>query len=214
MSNKANILPDPMQEVDIVAFDQVAKKHLEGLDLDKLLIYMVNTVDERALIYLARQFNLMGYKGWKLADTVEKKRRLIKNALELHRYKGTVYAIKKSLAALGYPNVTITEHVTHWATFRIQLNIGENILNPDAIAEINSMVMEYKNARSHFGGVEFEVRFGDTLVLEDASSEGYADPIRDGISVGGDFRYNGEEEYDGDKNYSNDTDVLTLIITP
>lgn len=213
MSRLENILPDSLQAAHVEAYDLLAKQRLNALELDKLLIYLINSVDERALYYLASQFDLLGYKGWKLADTEEKKRNLIRSAIELHRYKGTIYAIKMALAALGYPNVIITEHVTHWATFKLSLNVGDNTLDPQAISDVVSVVNEYKNARSHFTGIEFEIRFDDTLTITDSSSEGYADVVTDPLFVGGDFRYNGEEMYDGSRNYSSDTDILDLVIT-
>lgn len=207
-------MPDPLQLSHIEAFDLLCKRRLDALQLDKLLIYLINSVDAKALYYLAEQFDLLGYKGWKLADTDAKKRALIKNAIELHRYKGTIYAIRKALAALGYPNVTITEHITHWATFKLDLNIGNNTLTPSAIADIEAVVNEYKNVRSHFWGIQFQVVFGDTITVTDDSDEGYADLDTDSIFVGGDFRYDGTYYYDGTKNYSSDTDVLTLQIIP
>ncbi|MBS1776293.1 MAG: phage tail protein I [Bacteroidetes bacterium] len=207
-------MPDPLQLPHIEAFDLLCKQRLDALQLDKLLIYLINSVDAKALYYLAEQFDLLGYKGWKLADTDAKKRALIKNAIELHRYKGTIYAIRKALAALGYPNVTITEHVTHWATFKLSLNIGNNTLTPSAIADIEAVVNEYKNVRSHFWGIQFQVVFDDSLSVTDDSDEGYADLDTDSIFVGGDFRYDGTYYYDGTKNYSSDTDVLTLQIIP
>lgn len=215
MSSNQNILPDPLRVHHIEAFDLLCAQRLDNLQLDALLIYLIDSVNSQALYYLAVQFDLLGYKGWKLADTDSKKRALIKSAIDLHRYKGTIYAIKKALSALGYPNAIITEHVGHWATFKLQLNIGNNILNPQAIADIAAVVNEYKNVRSHFFGIEFEIRFDDDMItITDMGHEASADLDTDSIFVGGDFRYDGLQYYDGTKNYSSDTDVLTIQIIP
>lgn len=214
MSNNNNILlPSSLSQPHLEIFDVLMKMRLDSIQIDKILVYLIESVDSKALYYLAEQFDLLGHKGWKLADTDEKKRRLIKNAIELHRYKGTVYAIRKALSALGYPDVTITEHITHWATFKIDLNIGNTQLTQQQYADILEVVNEYKNVRSHFWGILFEVTFDeDVIVLEDDSAEGETEYEDDGIFVGGDFRYNGEHYYDGSKNYSSDTDVLTITI--
>src|SRR5699024_7184024 len=104
------------------------------------------------------QFDLMKYKGWKLANTNKKKRELIKKAIDLHRHKGTIWAIREALRTVGYDDVIITEHVTHWAGFTVQLGVSDD--TPVTESEINealSMVREYKNVRSHLLGFEFKV---------------------------------------------------------
>lgn len=213
MSNYDSVLPPYLQVPHMLAFDLIAKSRFDDLELDAALVYMIDTVNESALYYLAEQFDVLGFKGWRLADTVEKQRSLIKRAIELHRFKGTIWAIKEALRTIGYPDATITEHVQHWAGFTIQLNAGNIPITVAMMEEVVEMVKEYKNVRSHLMGIEFEVTFGDEITITDSSYEAPGDNYNDGISVGGDFRYNGAEQYDGTRNYSSDTDVLELTIT-
>lgn len=207
-----NLLPDPLQTQHIVAFDFLAKQRLEAIQQDRLFIYLIDTVDESALYWLAKQFNVLGFKGWKLADTIEKKRALIKKAIELYRYKGTVWAVREALRSVGFPNAIIFEHWTHWATFKIQLNVGNNQISPEVLEEVAQMVFEYKNARSHFAGIELELTEEDEIIMSDDSYEGPPDEYEDTIYLGGDFIYNGDNNYNGDRNYSSDTDTIDLTI--
>lgn len=208
-----SLLPNSAQATHIVAFDLLMKQRLDAMQLDAVLIYMIDTVDESALYSLATQFDVLGYNGWKLADTEEKKRSLIKKAIELHRYKGTIWAIKEALQSVGYPDATITEHVTHWAGFTIQLNIGDQPVNADQIDEAVSMINAYKNVRSHLMGLEFKIAMNDSLTLTDSSYEAGGDTYADTIFTGGGFLYDGQHNYDGSKNYSSDSDTLELTIT-
>ena len=212
-----SVLADSIKDVPhLLQFDLLAKKRLDALQLDALLVYLIDTVDASAIPYLAAQFDVLGYKGLKLATTDEQRRDVIKRAIELHRFKGTVWAVKEALRNIGYPDIVLTEHVgagaTGWAVFRLELNAGDNVVSEDMIGEIVKMVTEYKNVRSHFEDISYQIVFGDEVVFTDSSVENPSVDDTDGLFVGGDFRYNGEESFNGDRNYSNDTDILTIQI--
>lgn len=78
------------------------------VDLTPLLVYLVDIVDASALASLAEQFSLIG-DGWSLAATEGAQRALIKGAVELHRFKGTPWAVKQVFVWLGLGEVTIEE---------------------------------------------------------------------------------------------------------
>lgn len=84
------------------AFVDAVWRKLLCLDLTSVLIYRFDTVPESALYYLAEAFDVLGYKGWILAETEEEKRELLKIAFDLHRYAGTRYAIRRALEWLGF----------------------------------------------------------------------------------------------------------------
>lgn len=81
---------------------------VHALDLAPSVLYDFDHVEASALIHLAEQFNVLGDAGWDLADTEAKKRALLKEAVALHRVKGTPYAVKRALELLGV-NATVTE---------------------------------------------------------------------------------------------------------
>jgi len=206
----------------LAAFDLLVKKRFTDLQLDKLLIYLIDTVDEDALVHLADQFDVLGYKGYGLAHTVAEKREVIKRAIELHRYKGTIWAIKQALNSIGYPSenpdgtpaIIFTEHVGgHWARFKITIELAGNTISVATIAELVRMISEYKNTRSWLHEIGFTLGLGtDDLTLTDESVENQAALDEDIIFAGGNFKYDGTYTYDGSKNYSQDTDILTITI--
>lgn len=71
---------------------------------------LVDITHESALDHLADQLSLDG-DGWEMANTVEAKRALLKEAIQLHRKKGTRFAVKRTLATLGYVDAEIHERV-------------------------------------------------------------------------------------------------------
>lgn len=74
-----------------------------GLDLYALLmIYDIDAVNETALPCLAEQFHVMGDEGWGHCSSVAEKRALLKQAIELHRLRGTKWAIRRVLELLGF----------------------------------------------------------------------------------------------------------------
>lgn len=208
------ILADSISSLPhLAAFDLMVRQRFSELEMDKLLIYLIDTVDEDALPYLAAQFDVLGFKGYELAHSVAEKREVVKRAIELHRYKGTVWAVKEALKNIGYPSAVITEHVGgHWARFKVTVNLGNNPVNVSTIADLVRMIGEYKNTRSWLHEISFSLTLDDAVELEDRSTEHPAILEQDNINVGGNFKYDGTYEFDGTWNYSQDKDVITIVI--
>ncbi|MDX2215533.1 MAG: phage tail protein [Oculatellaceae cyanobacterium bins.114] len=167
-----SLLPPSIKDERFLTAEQVFYRITE-LPLEPLNIYDFDNVDASALPHLTEQFNVTGYRGWLLADTEQKKRNLLKAAIELHRYAGTPWAIKNALTTLGYGDVTIQENPgarfdgeysfdgstrfsgKAYGTFRVNLNIGGRSLPPAEIDLIIKLIGEWKNARSHLIEVIF-----------------------------------------------------------
>lgn len=116
-----SILP-PSVNIDkrIVLLEQLFAERLAGLDLSVLLVNLIDRVEASALVWLGKQFSLFG-DGWELAKDEQGRRELIKTAIEIHRYKGTPWAIKQALAVLGFGDAVLIEHTgyrTHDGSFR------------------------------------------------------------------------------------------------
>lgn len=214
----SNILASAIANVShFAAFDAMAKKRLESIELDQLLIYIIDRVDAQALPFLAVQFDVLGFKGMRLATTEAQQREVIKRAIELKRYKGTVWAVREALKTIGYPDAIITEHAESgpngWATFRIELDGGSNVISGSAIEELVKMVDEFKNVRSHLVDLSYTIDLGDDQVtLIDESTESPSVDDTDVIFAGGDFKHNGVYLRNGTKNYNSDSDVLEVTI--
>ena len=94
-------------------------------------------------------------------------RRLIKAAIQLHRYRGTPWVIKNALATLGWKNVSIVEGQAKWggtqypasqgwAVFRVMVQLEDDSqLNVDAITTATATVNFFKPARSWLDSIWF-----------------------------------------------------------
>lgn len=94
---------------------------LDFADTPKLMPRLVDWAVAEHLLLLAESRSILNEDGYWLAESDQAKRKLIKEAYELHRYKGTPYAIKKMLRTLGCGEVRIHEgggHKKHDAIIR------------------------------------------------------------------------------------------------
>jgi phage tail P2-like protein len=102
------ILPSSLQnDPHYQALSQLLDRW-QAIDLSKLLIYWINSVDAGALPHLAKQFHVLGLEGWDYATTESEKRELLKQAVELHRYRGTPWAVRQGIRRI-HPDIDIEE---------------------------------------------------------------------------------------------------------
>lgn len=158
----------------LAAFYDVVRARLDSIDKSVALVNMIDTAPAAALPYLARQFHVMGFEGWRFATTDDQRRAVLRRSIELHRYKGTPWSIKEALRSIGYNDVSFQEGVdkvldgswvldgsvtlgaTGWAKFKV--NIG--VEDPDSITEemsdiVAGVILEYKPARCHMISMTF-----------------------------------------------------------
>lgn len=88
---------------------ELLNETLDDLDLKAMLVYLVDLVKPSLLPVLADQFSLLDEAAWQLAESTDARRNLIKNAVELHRYKGTPWAVREVIRLLGFGEVTMLE---------------------------------------------------------------------------------------------------------
>lgn len=170
----------------LAAWDSLFEFRFATQELEKLLIMMIDTVDSRALPYLADQFDLLGFKGWNAAKTDLDRRSLIKRAIELKRYQGTDYAIRRAVQSVGYydaqiiarpsalyngkfkHNGLITYGSGHWATIAVILDIGEKKgIGADETNEAIELINEYKNARTKLLYVDYKCTLLDNVGVDE-----------------------------------------------
>lgn len=173
----ANILASGISNIDhITAFDEMIESRFASIDVEAVLIYLIDTVDVDALPSLAAQFDVLGYRGYGLAQTEQQKRDIIKRAIELHRYKGTPWSIKEALKAIGYYNATLEERLInqiyydgtynhngsqtygpgHWADFRVKIDLGNDMgVTAQSASDAVKLILEYKNVRSRLRDVSY-----------------------------------------------------------
>jgi P2-related tail formation protein len=207
-----NVLADSVRHIpEFAAFDVLVKERFSDIQLDKILIDLVDNIPSELLEDVAYQFDVLGVKGFGLTTNDDERRDLIKKGIQLHRYKGTLYAVEESLRSIGFGDAVITEHVAgHWAKFSIKVNILGKTISATQIQQLKDMVAIWKNARSHLVDVNVEIAIDDSITV-DADYRQNAE-MTDGISVGGDFKYNGDFSYNGSKNYGSDSDIIFIQI--
>lgn len=79
-------------------------------DFSNVDIYsQIDTATEPLLSTLAWNFSLTHEWLWRLAESLTAKRELLKIAIKLHQKKGTPWAIRNLIRALGFGEVDIVE---------------------------------------------------------------------------------------------------------
>lgn len=223
----------------ITVLADIIADRLNGLhgSVSENRIYMIGSVRAAALYFLAQQFDVLGYRGWFLADTEEKRRDLIRRAIELHRFKGTPWAVKEAIKSLGFQEVTIIERVglndgyyngvfnydgSHtygdsgigeWATFKVIISL-EGITTPltsELITALIALINEYKNVRSHLVELTFSMSDTDDLTMEDVSDYGNFIEFTDQLT-GMTLTYDGTASYDGEYDYDHTGDSLQVTV--
>lgn len=216
MTSNGSILADSVVYVPhLAAFDLLVKNRFTSLELDALLVYLIDTVDSDAIPYLADQFDVLGYKGFRLAQNEADQRAIIKRSIELHRYKGTLWAVREALTSIGYGDVIFEEHVEgHWANFRVTIDIGTHPITDLAISDLVNMIYEYKNTRSHLLDLSYTLTLtsDNITITDDGFDVAQASADVDTITAGGDFRHDGLVLRNGSRDYSQDSDTLTITI--
>lgn len=226
-----NILGSGVADADhIVKIDEVVERRLSGIPLDQLLVYFIDTVTAEALPFLAEQFNVLGIKGYAQAETEDAKRDLIKRAIELHRYKGTPWAVREGIRSVGFKDAEIIEGVglDHNGTFlrdgsqryeggnpfqfRVRLDLGESSgMTAERLRMARQVINEYKNVRSHLFDIGFIITMDDIFQIEDELILEINGLLEDSLLENG--SYNGSISYDGNQSFIYATDTVSLNIS-
>lgn len=162
-ANFIDLLPESLKNnSDIIKFSSIIDNYLSNIDniIDKLTIYAClddNSLEEEYVDALARTFHLLANESYRFAGTVDQKRELVRNALILHKTKGTKYAVESVCNILDIKEAKITEWFEDDGepyTFKINANAFDG-LNEETIRLLYAMVDEFKNVRSHIAVFEF-----------------------------------------------------------
>ena len=172
-TNFIDLLPASLKNnKDIIKFSSIIDNYLSNIDniIDKLTIYARlddNTLEEHYVDALAKTFHLLANESYRFAGTTEQKRELVRNALILHRTKGTKYAVERVCNILDLKEARLTEWFEDDGepyTFKINANAFDG-LNQETIRLLYSMVDEFKNVRSHVAVFEFNMTSYGTVYM-------------------------------------------------
>lgn len=106
-----SVLPSPLQNQRFLVLESLLKR------LDSLppfaLIMLIDITPKSALTAFADHFSLIG-DGWEFAKGETEQRELIKGAIQIHRHKGTPWAIKRTLTLLGFGDCELEERFGYY----------------------------------------------------------------------------------------------------
>jgi len=189
-------LPPPLAGDERMArLAQLIWQQVEKTDLSPLLVYLVDTVRDGLLVHLADQFHVMGVEGWNLSETPGQQRRLVKDAIALHRMKGTPRALHALVERLDFGRIQIQEgignlaydgaytfngHMVYgdpdaWPVYRVVL-LDRAITN-DQAQSLRAALKEFAPARCHLAGLDYQsvpIRYNARAAFDGAYNHGSA----------------------------------------
>lgn len=141
---KPSSLKDRTIESLLQSTDEVFSNILPKI-MNALIYPRIDSLSGEILGLLAWQFHI---EGWEIAKTEEEKRALIKKAIELHRYKGTRWAVINALKACGYES-----YVKEWFEYTGQpylfkVYTKRPVQDEQTYQKLVNTIYEYKNERS------------------------------------------------------------------
>ncbi len=122
------------------SFDRIFSKIINALIYPR-----IDELSGEVLDLLAWQFHI---EGWDLAQSIEEKRALLKKAIEIHRYKGTPWAVVNALKVCGY-----NSYIKEWfqydgQPYRFKVYIQKPVKDEDTYSKLLKYIYDYKNERS------------------------------------------------------------------
>lgn len=228
MAKKHRVAVPAVQVAHLKPYEDVFRDRLAELPLEKLLIYLIDTVDAKALPYLAEQFNVLGNRGWRWATTESKQRALLKKAIYLHRIEGTEAAITEALQIIGIENAEVLHPIPgnyyngqfshngtityggayHWACFKVLVDYLDLVALPSDTLDIAvELINEWKNVRSKLIGVEVSANLEDFILVSDGVE---IEATYDFNEKLGPNNYDGVITYDGTATHSGEYDKFEV----
>lgn len=159
----------PIKDESSMAFNELFDR-LGTLDLTSILISLIDNVETSALPHLAEQFHITGNEGWINCQNDSEKRSLIKNAIRIHKYKGTKFALEKVLEALNL-NGKIFEWFDYEGQpyhFRVILDLFGRGFDEVTEKQLLDLIEETKNVRSKLEKLEVNLANSATQVIRTA----------------------------------------------
>ncbi len=143
------------------------------LDLGAMAVYLVDQVKASLLPPLAEQLSLRDEAAWQLAESEGARRALVKGSIELHRHKGTPWALREIARLLNLGELQIVEGLAGrardgsiqrdgiyvhgdpmaWAKYRVFL---QNPITNDMAEVFRRALIENAPARCHLVSLDYQ----------------------------------------------------------
>jgi len=151
-----SLLPQILQDESNLALENCLNESF-NFDFAKIMTCIPNTLSDSVLAELAKQFHVTS-EGWNDCKTREEKINLIKNAIPLHRIKGTVKAIKD---CLNIENVD-TKYLSWYEYngiphhFKLKFSFDGISVTEEIINIIRKKIEEFKQLRAKLDLIELQ----------------------------------------------------------
>ena len=146
----------PINDINLKIFDKICEERFRQIQLDVLNVQNIDNICADALPHLAEQYHITGDEGWLYCQNEDEKRQLIKNAIKLHKYRGTKYGIIRALEVLNL-NADISEWFEYNGKpffFRVFVNLQDSYTN-ELEKRIINIINVHKNVRSWLEKLSF-----------------------------------------------------------
>ena len=111
MSDQTILPPSLASDERSIVIDKLTQRFSQ-LDRSKLILYLFDQTERTAIVHLAEQLSLFG-DGWEMAESEEAQRNLLKSAVQIHKRKGTPWAVREVFRSLGLGEVELIEGTGH-----------------------------------------------------------------------------------------------------
>lgn len=168
--------------------------------------------------------------GFTPEQVTSARRELLKKALELHRYKGTPYAVKEAIKSVGFRDARVIEKVglkydgsaaydgsqTYGSglpfNFRVVFDLGsQQGITAERLVALTALIDEYKNVRSRLVNVAFEATLEERMFATD-DIELTVEIVGIEESALREVRYDGANKYVGSIQYDSTADSVGTSI--
>lgn len=160
---------------------EASTRRLAAVDPALRSVWNPDTCPPSILPWLAWAFSV---DEWDQTWTDAQKRDVIKRSVSVHRYKGTVGAVKESINALGIGAVLLEWYKQIPAgdpyTFNLQLDAQQQPITMPTITRLLGIVANTKNLRSHLSSVTTGATTVEDLNLTCASMVGLEITVQPG----------------------------------
>ncbi len=137
----------------------------QSMDIYSLPVQVANNPNTAPLSFLPFLAQGFSVDNWAESLTESEKRAMINNSVEVHKYKGTVYAVKKALSSV-FDNTEIIEFKDDRIfEFDAKLTLKadtETVYDANKFTLARSLINSAKNARSRF--INFDIEMPSAIV--------------------------------------------------
>lgn len=194
-------------------FDLLISDRFDNIDLSGMMLYLVDVCDPSYLPYLAKQFDVDGWKGYDRCTTTDQIRELVKNGIVLHQKMGTESAIKKAISIIGVNDYEIENHVSLsvdgklpdgttitagnpvWCAFNIKLTISDlSTFTENSLSLLKKYISYYKRHTAILNEIYIGQTFDDSISIDD---EAKGDELTLTMTQAGDYN----DDYNNDFNH-------------